>query len=122
VHRSKLPALAAAVALMLPFDPVVAEAHAVLMSSDPQPGAQVPAGKLAMQFRFNSRIDRQRSRLVLVRSDHSQIVLPIASDGPPEMLATSADVTAGANVVKWQVLAVDGHITRGEVRFTAVGR
>ena len=38
-------------------------------------------------------------------------------------MKTYGDVLAtlqpGAQVLRWQVLAVDGHITRGEIRFTA---
>ncbi|MFI4981818.1 MAG: copper resistance protein CopC, partial [Nevskiales bacterium] len=30
--------------------------------------------------------------------------------------------TPGAYVVRWQVLSVDGHITRGDVPFTVTGR
>jgi hypothetical protein len=29
--------------------------------------------------------------------------------------------TPGAYVVRWQVLAIDGHITRGDVPFTVTG-
>ena len=39
--------------------------HAILMQSQPAAGASVPAGKVDMSFRYNSRIDRARSRLTL---------------------------------------------------------
>ena len=49
-------------------------------------------------------------------------MLPIVPDGPPDMLETTANLeTPGAYVVRWQVLAVDGHITRGDVPFTVTG-
>ena len=51
--------------------------------------------------------------------DHSQAVLKITPTGSPDLLETSTDLGApGPYVVRWQVLAVDGHITRGDVPFT----
>ena len=39
------------------------------------------------------------------------------------MISTSADLKVpGRYVVRWQVLAIDGHITRGDVPFTVTGQ
>jgi copper resistance protein C len=111
-------ALLAALCLLLPS---LAHAHAILVASQPPAGGSVAAGPIAMEFRYNSRIDRGRSRLTLTRPDHSQTVLTIAPDGPPDLLTTNAVLTEGAYTVRWQVLAVDGHITRGDVPFTVTG-
>src|SRR5690348_12856302 len=101
--------------------PAPATAHAILVQSSPAAGSSVPTGKLDMSFRFNSRIDRPRSRLTLTLPDHSQTVLAIRSGGTPDVINTSAQLTMpGDYVVRWQVLAIDGHITRGDVAFTAV--
>ena len=108
-----------AVLLGLIISPAGASAHAILMQSKPSAGDSVPAGKLDMTFRYNSRIDRARSRLTLTNPNHSQSILKIVPDGPPDTLQTSAELTTpGAYVVRWQVLAIDGHITRGDVPFT----
>ena len=102
--------------------PLCAQAHAILMSSTPAAGVSVPVGKIAMSLRYNSRIDRARSRLTLTGPDHSQSVLTIRPAGAPDMLESEADLPApGAYVLHWQVLAIDGHITRGEVPFTVTG-
>ncbi len=102
--------------------PVGASAHAVLMTSVPAAGGSVPAGRLDMSFRYNSRIDPARSRLTLTRPDRSQSVLRIMPADQPDTLQTSVDLaTPGAYVVRWQVLAIDGHITRGDVPFTVTG-
>ncbi len=75
-----------------------------------------------LSFRYNSRIDKARSRLTLTAPDHSQSVLRISPDGSPNLLQSSAELAKpGAYVVRWQVLAVDGHITRGDVPFTVTG-
>jgi hypothetical protein len=111
-----------AVPLGLMLLPVAANAHAILMQSEPAAGASIPAGTVDMSFRYNSRIDRARSRLTLTNPDHSQSVLKLTPSGPPDLLETSAKLTApGAYVVRWQVLAIDGHITRGDVPFTVTG-
>lgn len=96
-------------------------AHAILIKSQPPAGGSVSAGTVEMTFTYNSRVDRERSRLTITRPDHSQAVLPIAESGAANVIDTSARLTApGAYVVRWQVLAVDGHITRGDVPFTVM--
>lgn len=106
------------IALALTLAPAAAQAHAILEDSRPPIGGSVPAGKLVLWLRYNSRLDRGRSRLTLTRPDHSQVVLPIDPDGPPDILTAHLEVTPGAYSVRWQVLAIDGHITRGDVPFT----
>ena len=44
-------------------------------------------------------------------------MLQLAPDTPPDVLRASADLKPGSYAVRWQVLAVDGHITRGDVPF-----
>jgi methionine-rich copper-binding protein CopC len=96
-----------------------AHAHAILMTSEPAAGASVSPGTLDLTFRYNSRIDDRRSRLTLISPDHVQTVLKIIPASQPDTLETSADLSKpGAYVVRWQVLAIDGHITRGDVPFT----
>lgn len=105
--------------LGLLLTPAAAMAHAILEQSQPPSGGSVASGKVAMSFIYNSRVDRARSRLTLTSPDHKQTVLKIDADGPPNVIDTSAQIDKpGAYVVRWQVLAVDGHITRGDVPFT----
>ena len=98
--------------------PSLADAHAVLLQSSPAVSGTAAAGDVAMEFRFNSRIDHARSRLTLTTPDHGQTVLPIAPDTPPDILRASTELKPGSYVIRWQVLAIDGHITRGDVPFT----
>jgi copper resistance protein C len=103
--------------------PAGAMAHAILEQSQPSAGGSVPAGKVTLAFSYNSRIDRARSRLTLTRPDNTQTVLRINSSGPPNVINSDTELTAsGSYVVRWQVLAIDGHITRGDVPFTVTGR
>ncbi len=110
------------VAMLLALSPLPAAAHAILLQSTPAIGGSIPAGAVAMALRYNSRIDAGRSRLTLIRADHSQTVLPILSDdAAPDLLRATATLPPGAYVVRWQVLAIDGHITRGDEPFTVTG-
>jgi copper resistance protein C len=106
-------------ALLLPG---IAHAHAILEESTPPAGASVKAGPLDLQLRYNSRIDRERSRLTLIRPDQApdqaKQTIPIDAEGPPDILAAHLTLSPGAYIVRWQVLAVDGHITRGDVPIT----
>ena len=107
--------------LILALRPGPGEAHAILEASEPANGAHVPSGRVSLKLRYNSRVDRERSRLTLTRPDRTRIALPIDPNGPPEILTSTVTLTPGAYIVRWQVLAVDGHITRGDVALTATG-
>lgn len=98
--------------------PVLAQAHAILEESQPPVGGTVKAGALNLHLRFNSRIDRGRSRLTLIRPDHAHDIVPITPGGPPDIIDAHVSLTPGAYVVRWQVLAIDGHITRGDIPVT----
>ena len=119
-HRTTLAAALVGAALLA--TPAAARAHAILMDSTPPAGGSVPAGKIAMTFRYNSRIDAHRSRLTLVRPDRSQAVLPATANPADDTLETGATLVPGAYVLRWQVLALDGHITRGDVPFSVTGK
>jgi methionine-rich copper-binding protein CopC len=99
----------------LPAGPAVA--HAILMTSDPAAGSSIPAGPRHIVLHYNSRIDQARSRLELRGAGTPPVVLKI---GPASSDALATDVTLrpGAWTLRWQVLAVDGHITRGDVPLT----
>jgi methionine-rich copper-binding protein CopC len=98
--------------------PVSAAAHAILIGSTPAIHATVPAGHVSFTLHYNSRIDRGRSRLTLIGPGKSQTRLPIGADGAGDVMVTAADLTEGDYTVRWQVLATDGHITRGDLPFT----
>lgn len=92
-------------------------AHAILIGSDPAAGATVAPGPAKVVMRFNSRIDQARSRLEL-RGGAQPVVLPLTDAAGPDQLAAEATLAPGQWTLRWQVLAVDGHLTRGDVPFT----
>jgi copper resistance protein C len=95
-----------------------ASAHALLESAIPRAGSTVSGPDVAIILHFNARIDSQRSKLDLVTPQDK--VLPLKMD--PQESAGSLNAHAnglgsGSYSLRWQALAVDGHITRGEVAF-----
>ncbi len=98
--------------------PTLALAHAILVDSTPAIGATVAPGRVALRLRYNSRIDRTRSRLTLIRADRSTGVIPITDDGSDDVLLATVTLAPGSYTIRWQVLAIDGHITRGDVPIT----
>lgn len=96
-----------------------AAAHAVLLESNPSLKGAVSGPDIAVKLRFNVRIDAGRSRLTLVAPDRSTQALEISKQTPADTLSAQAKgLAAGAYRLRWQVLASDGHITRGEIPFT----
>lgn len=110
------------VAAACAFTSLSASAHAILVDSTPKPNGTLTAGHVELVFKYNSKIDQHRSRLTLVKSDQSETVLTIATDSKSNELDASADLAPGTYTVRWQALALDGHITRGDVPFTVVAK
>jgi copper resistance protein C len=95
-----------------------AMAHAILVESTPAINATVTGPNVPIKLRFNVRIDATRSRLTLVKPDASTQLLTIAKDAPADTLTTQAQtLSPGDYRIRWQALATDGHITRGEILF-----
>jgi methionine-rich copper-binding protein CopC len=111
--------IAVLLAAGLGFGSTAARAHAIVVSSQPAAGAVVHGKTVEAVVRFNSRIDRERSRLLLIRADGSSTTLKLNdTPGPDTLAATVGELSPGAYRLRWQVLAIDGHITRGDIPFT----
>ena len=94
-------------------------AHAVILAASPSAEQHVMPGKLAIRIEFNSRIDKERSRLRLTAPDGAKSDIAIVpADEPNVISGITGELVAGAYVLRWQVLAIDGHITRGDIPFS----
>ena len=109
-----LPALAT---VTLAACPRPAAAHAILMESRPVVGAAIAPGPVHLVLRYNSRIDQARSRLELRAAGKPSVTLALTPSGP-DTLEADTSLAPGSWTLRWQVLAVDGHITRGDVPVT----
>ena len=96
----------------------MAFAHAILVRSTPADQSVVHRGSVNVTLDFNSRIDASRSTLILTGpSGKSSPVQIQPSANPSELKGTAVNLPSGMYRVHWQVLAGDGHITRGEIAF-----
>ena len=94
----------------------------MLKQSTPAANSTVKGPDVPITLRYNVRVDASRSKLQLLHPDNSTSDLPIEKQGAPDtMSATAKGLTSGAYRIRWQVLAPDGHITRGEVPFSVSG-
>jgi copper resistance protein C len=114
---SRYAALAALAWVVLAAPP--AFAHAIIVEATPAVGAVLHAGTIDVRLRYNSRIDRHRSRLVVLDAVGKETAVTMDDDTPPDVItAHIAGLAPGEYRLRWQVLALDGHITRGDIPFT----
>ena len=113
----RIAALAALAWVVLAVSP--ARAHAIIVEATPAVGAVLHAGGIDVRLRFNSRIDRHRSRLTVLDGIGRETPVTIDENTPADVVtAHISDLPAGDYRLRWQVLALDGHITRGDIPFT----
>jgi copper resistance protein C len=109
-----LRSLAAVVLVFASF----AYGHAILLTAKPAMGESVSGPDIEVSLRFNSRVDAKRSKITLVGAGSEPRTLKIDDQSPADYLNSQVrGLTSGSYVLQWQVLAVDGHISRGEVPF-----
>ena len=93
-------------------------AHAILVKAVPAPYQVVDGSDVTIRLQFNSRIDAKRSRLSIISASGDDRTLQISATSTPDCIDSKVTrVPGGAYVLRWQVLAADGHISRGEVPF-----
>jgi methionine-rich copper-binding protein CopC len=110
--------VAVAFVLMLwPLSP--AAAHALVVASTPSANAAIAGPAFDLRVQFSDRIDKRRSKLSLLSAAGQAFpVQPLDDDSADTLAGHVAGLSAGPYRLQWQVLAVDGHITRGEIPFT----
>jgi len=92
--------------------------HAILVSATPAVREVVKGPNVTVKLRFNARVDAKRSNLRLFSSNGVERALSILETSRADYLnAEAKGLTGGSYVLRWQVLAGDGHISRCEVPF-----
>jgi copper resistance protein C len=115
--KKNIMSAALALFVLFAFSPL-ALAHAHLITSTPGDHGTVHGPSVAVDLKFNSRVDGTRSRLMLVLPGGATQTLTLLTQPAPEELAAHADLKPGAYTLRWQAIAADGHISRGEIPFT----
>jgi methionine-rich copper-binding protein CopC len=104
-------------ALTLCFTLLRLDGHAILRSTVPESNEVVDGATVHVRLQFSSRIDVKRSRLILLLPGGSERVLVVDQPSPDTVRSEVAQLVPGQYLLRWQVLAEDGHITRGELPF-----
>ena len=110
-------------AALLAGDPGAASAHAIILESEPVMGAQLAEPPARIYLRFNSKLEKRLSSVRLASADGRPVPLPVAaSEGelPDRIVLPLGKLRPGAYVIRYKVLAVDGHITEGALRFSVL--
>jgi methionine-rich copper-binding protein CopC len=117
--RNTLGPLLALGGLLFLYPLVPLYGHAILLSASPASNEVVHGAVVQVQLRFNARIDAVRSRLVLALPGGRERVLSANQPSPDTLTSEASGLVPGLYFLRWQVLAEDGHITRGLVPFRA---
>ncbi|MCI0548545.1 MAG: copper resistance protein CopC [Candidatus Rokubacteria bacterium] len=120
-----------------PRGPVPLAAHALVLESTPANNARLPAPPAEMRIRFNGRIEHALSRATLTpvritpaggtAPSGAAVSLPVrpaehaGRPAPDRIVLALPALAPGTYLVRWKVLAADGHITDGTLRFTIEG-
>jgi copper resistance protein C len=101
-----------------------AGAHAIVLESSPAHDAQLAAPPDRVVLRFNSKIEHALSRATIEPAGGRPVALAAAgapSDprpAPDRLVIPLRPLGPGTYVVRYRVLAADGHLTEGVLRFT----
>jgi methionine-rich copper-binding protein CopC len=103
------------VAVVLSVQAPAVNAHAILVDSTPAQNSVIASPNPVIHLR----VDGPRSRILLMCPDASVRQLSIDRQTSPEILTSgTSSLRPGDYRIHWQVLAVDGHISTGEILFT----
>lgn len=101
-------------------------AHAVLVSSTPKNNATVKSSPAKVTLNFDSRIEKQLSQVVLRDKTSRKMPLKTPKGGYKagkinQLIVPLPKLKSGTYRLEYRVLATDGHLTPGAIRFTVSG-
>jgi methionine-rich copper-binding protein CopC len=115
------PALLLCWALVL-SSPRPGSPHAIVLESSPVHDAVLERAPGQVTLRFNSKIEKRFTRVTLAAADRppAPVAVPESDDPatPDRIVIPLRPLAPGVYVLRYRVLAVDGHITEGALRFT----
>jgi methionine-rich copper-binding protein CopC len=105
---SKLSRLFAGLVLGAALFAGIAQAHALLLSTKVE-GQEVV-------LRYNGRVDAARSRLTILKADGSEVQKLDCQAGEDQatLKGNLGTLAPGSYTLRWEVLSIDGHISRGD--------
>jgi methionine-rich copper-binding protein CopC len=106
--------------------PALVQAHPIVLESSPSHDAVVNSSPEQVAFRFNSAIETRLTQVTMTGRDGRPIRLAVGPNhrnGFPRnrLVIPLPLLSTGTYVIRYKVLATDGHITEGALRFTVRG-
>jgi len=92
-------------------------AHAILLDSTPSLNQTLRGDHFTILLHYNSRVDGARSQLTLISVDGAKRITLEKQTEPDKLQAQATELKPGSYRLVWQVLASDGHLTRGQIPF-----
>ncbi len=114
----------AAIMMLLCFLPSSLFAHAIVIESSPADGATLPHPPAQVVLRFNAKIVHTLAVFTLSSSDGKRIAMPPAQDShaiaayPDRLVIPLPRLKQGSYVLRYKVMATDGHATPGILHFS----
>ncbi len=103
--------------------PARVSAHAIVLESAPAHDSVLERSPERIVLRFNARIEHALSRATLEAAGGRAVAVPVsapaasAPSAPAHLVIALPPLPDGAYVARYRVLAADGHITEGALRF-----
>lgn len=114
-------ALRAFAFLVVAAVPTSSWGHAVLVESIPPHKATLTASPQTVLLRFNAALERMIIQVYLI--DRQKTRTPLAdveASKPNEIVVHPPKLPPGVYTILYKVLARDGHVTEGSIRFTVL--
>jgi methionine-rich copper-binding protein CopC len=114
-----MKAITFAIAVLFALTPCSLSAHSILMESTPKHGALLTTPPATVILRFNAKIEPAMTRIVLLDDrKHRQPLEPSPESTVDRIIVRVPPLAPGVYTVLYKVLATDGHVTQGSIRFT----
>ena len=116
------PILSIAIALVLAVVSAgTASAHAALRHAHPSAGEELSATPDEIRIEFSTGVDLTQAELHLTDASGAEIALAKvegeAAAGETLVRRIATTLAPGSYMVRWRVLSIDGHWTRGDYTF-----
>ena len=98
-----------------------AGAHAIVLEASPAHEAVLAEPPARITLRFNSKIEHALSRVTIESPASRPVALPVApatGEDAARLVVPLSALAPGIYIVRYRVLAADGHVTEGALRFT----
>ncbi len=93
--------------------------HGILIESSPSHGAVLKESPAVVSLRFNATLEPSITHVTLVDlKKHTQALKMTDASTVDCIVATVPPLPPGVYLVNYTVLATDGHVTEGSIRFT----